>query len=723
MANPQLTVEIGASIDDLRRGMRNAIGEINKFGNQADTAVNKISGVLTSNLAGIFSTAAIISFGREVIKVTADFEKYNAVLGNTLGSAELATLKLKELSEFAARTPFSVNELTASFVKLANGGFKPTNDQLRALGDLASSTGKSFDQLAEAILDAQTGEFERLKEFGIRAKDAGDQVIFTYKGVQTEVEKTSSAIRDYITNLGNAEGVSGSMAKISATLGGQISNLGDNWDRMLLSVGGNTKGVFNSAINSLNKVIDGITRLNEEINIADKYSLKSDFWQQIARGVGFRGRGSTNLEYAVFNIQEAQKSVSKLVSETISGAKNADDFGKALAKLKKEADFTINETAVAKAGDPQYRQIQLAIKNEYQIGIKALQDARKAFIQEQGQTDANFGKGSKDAAEKIAEIYRTLNAELKSNPIQFGIGREDLVIKNIQSYQSAIDNLIKNGYQPASKAIQELISKQEDLAKAFISGSNVLGVNAGQSLVVGAQSRLDNRPNPQASLVTNIKPPVGLSEYARLIKEAEESNTRFIESISSLGTAVAESGISEAFSSIGEAIANGGSLIDAAGNAILATMAQFLNELGKMFIKQGIAQIAAGIALNTIIPGSGANRIAGGAGLIAAGSLISVAGGIAGAKGKRTNGQQGVGTPVRQFATGGYNLAAGMALVGERGPEFVDLPTGSSVHNNAKTNRILQGSGKQAIVLGGELDISLEKLYFALKQTEKNLNR
>jgi hypothetical protein len=32
-------------------------------------------------------------------------------------------------------------------------------EQMRQMGDLASSVGKSFDQLTEAILDAQTGEF------------------------------------------------------------------------------------------------------------------------------------------------------------------------------------------------------------------------------------------------------------------------------------------------------------------------------------------------------------------------------------------------------------------------------------------------------------------------------------------------------------------------------------------------------------------------------------
>jgi hypothetical protein len=75
------------------------------------------------------------------------------------------------------------------------------------LGDLASSQAKDFDQLVEALLDAQTGEFERLKEFGVKAKVAGDQVAFTFKGQTVEVEKTEQAIKDYVLSLGNAKGI------------------------------------------------------------------------------------------------------------------------------------------------------------------------------------------------------------------------------------------------------------------------------------------------------------------------------------------------------------------------------------------------------------------------------------------------------------------------------------------------------------------------------------
>lgn len=199
-------------------------------------------------IIGYFSIQAIKGIASDIINATAEYEKFRAVLTNTLGDAENAEAALSLISDFAASTPFAVNELTGAFVKLVNQGFTPTADEMRKLGDLASSTGKSFDQLAEAVIDAQTGEFERLKEFGIRASKEGDKVKFTFKGVTQEVNNTSQSIQNYILSLGDIKGVSGSMAAVSKTLGGQISNLGDSFDQLLIAIGLNTRGGVSTAI-------------------------------------------------------------------------------------------------------------------------------------------------------------------------------------------------------------------------------------------------------------------------------------------------------------------------------------------------------------------------------------------------------------------------------------------------------------------------------------------
>lgn len=214
-------------------------------------------------MAGALSVGAVISLGKEILDVTAKFQKFEAVLTNTLGSNSEAQKSIKMITKLAAETPFGVDELVGSYVKLVNQGFKPTEKEIIKLGDLAASQGKSFDMLTEAIIDAQTGEFERLKEFGIRASKEGDKVSFTFKGVKTQTDFTSESIRKYILGLGELKGVSGGMVAISKTLGGQISNLADAYDSLLLTVGTKLQGAFAAGIGAISQ---GITTLKDLIS-------------------------------------------------------------------------------------------------------------------------------------------------------------------------------------------------------------------------------------------------------------------------------------------------------------------------------------------------------------------------------------------------------------------------------------------------------------------------
>lgn len=51
------------------------------------------------------------------------------------------------------------------------------------------------------------------------------------------------------------------------------------------------------------------------------------------------------------------------------------------------------------------------------------------------------------------------------------------------------------------------------------------------------------------------------------------------------------------------------------------------------------------------------------------------------------------GLPIPQFAEGGLMSESGVALVGERGPELVQLPAGSRVYDNETSQRMMSGSG------------------------------
>lgn len=269
----EMYVEIGAKIDKLETALNRMEGDIKNTGKRAESASRDSFGKIGGIIAGAFSVQAIMGFTKQILAARGEFERFGAVLTNTLGSNSAAQAALSDITKFASQTPFAVNELTGAFVKLSNQGFRPTLTEMQKLGDIASSTGKSFDQLAEAIIDAQVGEFERLKEFGIRAQKEGDRVKFTFKGVATEVAYTEQAMRAYILSLGDLQGVSGSMDAISQTLEGRISNLGDAWNSFLVTLGDSS--AYKTAIQGLTNIITAV----------DESLKRMDFHEALARDI------------------------------------------------------------------------------------------------------------------------------------------------------------------------------------------------------------------------------------------------------------------------------------------------------------------------------------------------------------------------------------------------------------------------------------------------------
>ncbi|WP_448672434.1 hypothetical protein [Sphingobacterium multivorum] len=225
-------------------------------------------GKLKGFLLAAFTTAAIMGFANKVMEARAEYEKFQAVMANSFQSQDVGNGAMALLTKFAADTPYQLNELTGGFIKLINRGIYPTKTELTELGDLASSQGKGFDQLVEAILDAQTGEFERLKEFGIKASKAGDQVSLSFKGVTKTVKNNEQAIKNAILEYGNMAGVAGSMDVISKTLGGRLSNLEDQWWGFLVAVGGESNEVFGSVLDLLTS---GLGFLQENLPVISRW--------------------------------------------------------------------------------------------------------------------------------------------------------------------------------------------------------------------------------------------------------------------------------------------------------------------------------------------------------------------------------------------------------------------------------------------------------------------
>ncbi len=186
----------------------------------------------TKLLAGAFAGLTAIEVAKQIIGVNREFETLKTSLITTTGSVEKAGLAFRFIQDFAAKTPFDVQQVTESFIKLGNLGLKPSEEALRSYGNTAAAQAKPIMQMIEAVADAATGEFERLKEFGIKAKVHGDNVNFVFQGVTTEVKNNAQAIEGYLIHMGNTK-FGDAMANQSNTMNGAISNLGDTWNAFM----------------------------------------------------------------------------------------------------------------------------------------------------------------------------------------------------------------------------------------------------------------------------------------------------------------------------------------------------------------------------------------------------------------------------------------------------------------------------------------------------------
>jgi|GEM_PF-4399955 len=228
------------------RGAREASGAFDGLGRSVRNAV---VGFLAFESAKQATTA--------IFNATAQYQKFDAVLTNSLGSAAAAQQALQMIKDVAKSTPFQETELQESFVKLVNRGIIPTQREIVALGDFAAATGKPFDQLTEAVLDASNPE--RWKEFGVSVSRANGMATLGFKDQTITVKDNAAAVKDAIVQLGLMEGVAGNMAAQSATLGGQWSNLQDNFSQTLTQLGMMGSGGFSAVIGFLNTMIDKVS--------------------------------------------------------------------------------------------------------------------------------------------------------------------------------------------------------------------------------------------------------------------------------------------------------------------------------------------------------------------------------------------------------------------------------------------------------------------------------
>lgn len=427
-------------------GVDSATADLGKLGQAALKAGAAIGGLETARR--VFES---------LVAAQRNFDKLNSGLITMTGSAENAAKAFSVLQQFAKETPYGLNQAVEGFTKLVALGLDPSKEALISYGNTASAMGKDLNDMIEAVADAATGEFERLKEFGIKASQQGDNVSFTFRGVTTTVKKSSEEIQKYLLNIGNTD-FAGAMEVRSKTLDGALSSLADTFDGLVLNIA--QSGLGDAVAEQAQNAEDAIQSLSDSIASGEVIAAIEDWTTLFDESFKFVSDWLNDLAFETDDksndmvsslgdipdaIREWLPEIQETFKNIIAWFQRVDDYAVALATSLRDV-FDVSKTAsltyknMMADADKNY-QAALAANKAEADGIRERSAARKAEAEQR---------------RKEYEEQRKQQIDLRS------------LVKNQPGESSGSGS--GSSSDKASKAAAKLAEQQRKQAKDFIDG-------------------------------------------------------------------------------------------------------------------------------------------------------------------------------------------------------------------------------------------------------------
>lgn len=236
------SVKVGNAFKIMGARSEDILNKLNNKGNTLRSTFGKLVALLGGGFAikEAYEGATTLEMNRTAIKSMSGEERANQLMDFGV--------------QFANKTPFETLEVLDSIKKLEVRGLDPTK-WITGIGDMSAMLGKSLDQGVEALLDAVTGEFERLKEFGLTSKMLREMfpTRFNNQGTITDLKGFMDDLMKYM-----AERYKGGMETLSKTTKGMMSTLKGNistFTSMLISGTATGQVLENSPLGVFNKEI------------------------------------------------------------------------------------------------------------------------------------------------------------------------------------------------------------------------------------------------------------------------------------------------------------------------------------------------------------------------------------------------------------------------------------------------------------------------------------
>lgn len=303
-------------VNDFERKLKHSKNQINQY---KDNAVSSFSNVaksvagLAAAYVGFQAASNVLSAG---INAASSLEGYRNTLNVVMKDQEKAAKTMAWATEFANKTPFETESVVEATVRLQSYGLE-AQKVLPAIGDMAGVMGKDVMQAVEAVADAQTGELERLKEFGITkamiAEKAGsmykNQEIINNKGQIVEQEKFNNALMSLMEDR-----FKGGMDMQAGSFKGVMSTISGVWKTGLATMMGISAegeivqgGLFDTIKNKAQGLSEKLTEMANDgtfVEIGDKIKTgleTASHWFGVTRDHAVELYGKGKEVYGFFN--------------------------------------------------------------------------------------------------------------------------------------------------------------------------------------------------------------------------------------------------------------------------------------------------------------------------------------------------------------------------------------------------------------------------------------
>ena len=400
---------------------------------------------LLKGATAYFTLQGAQSFISQMIAVRSEFQQLEISFGTMLKSKEKANALMAQLTDLAAKTPFGLQEVSEGAKRLLafQVPAQEVTETLRRMGDVAAGLGVPMGQLIH-VYGQVKAQGKLMTNDLYQFMNAGIPIIAELSKVvgksETEIKDMVSAgkigfpeVQAVIKNMTNEGGLFFNlMAEQSKSLGGQISNLQDNFDQMLNEIGKASEGAVSGAISSVSFLVENYQTLGKIIaGLITTYGA-------------YRAAVIVNITLTrSWAVAARADAIAKGIQTTATNI--ATTATKALNAAMKANPYVLVATALV--GLVSYMVLfnkEVSIAEKAQKAFNEEQECQKNLLQEERNEidklievvkDENAAKGQRlNALNKLKDIYPDIFSKYKT---------EEELIRNISNALKELNNVQK----------------------------------------------------------------------------------------------------------------------------------------------------------------------------------------------------------------------------------------------------------------------------------------